>query len=220
MSEIAAEGHDDTRGTSTTSGWSRLILRWRRFRGSFPWGPILLVAAISLVIGVLIGRSAGSTPIDEAARAIDSGLMPLALDADGIWTSASSDYESVSEAFVQLRREDDPALVLQNEQAWREAYEAMLVQLAGLDMPTAARPVQRQFITSVALSRDAVEVLAHAASVEDPVQRQDLLTEVGRLRERSEQLGQSARASLLDLEGQRADVTPLGPLTSFQEGRP
>ena len=219
MSETATEDPDATRGTRTTSGWSRAILRWRRFRGSIPWRPILLVAAIALVVGVLIGRSAGSGPIDEAAQAIDSGLLPLALDTDSIWTSASVDRESVSEAFVQLRREDDPTLVLQHEQAWREAYEAMLVQLAGVDMPTAARPVQRQFIASVALSRDAVEVLAHAARVEDPVQRQDLLTEVGRLRERSEQLSQSARASLLDLEGQRADVTPLGPLTSFQEGR-
>jgi hypothetical protein len=62
-------------------------------------------------------------------------------------------------------------------------------------------------------------VLGHAATVEDAEHRQDLLTEVGRLRQRSEQLMQSARAALLDLDGQRADVAPLSPLTSFQEGR-
>lgn len=215
----AIPGERQTRGTRTTTGWSRLILRWRRFRGSVNWRPLLLVAVIALLAGVLLGRLAGSDPLPEAAQAIDANLMPLALDADNIWTSASVDRESVSEAFVLLRREDDPSLVVDHEEDWKRAYDAMLVQLAGLDMPTAARPVQRQFIASVALSRDAVEVLGRAAEVEDPTLRQDLLTEAGRLRERSEQLGQSARASLLDLDGQRADVSPLGPLTTFLEGR-
>ena len=215
----ALPGEPETRGTRTTTGWSRLILRWRRFRGAVNWRPLLLVGMAALVAGALLGRLAGSEPLPEAAQAIDANLMPLALDADSIWTSASVDRESVSEAFVLLRREEDPSLVLEYQEDWKQAYDAMLVQLAGLDMPTAARPVQRQFIAAVALSRDAVEVLGRAAEVDDPALRQDLLTEAGRLRERSEQLGQSARASLLDLDGQRADVSPLGPLTSFLEGR-
>lgn len=218
MSDGAGAGPDSQQVT-TTRWWSRLILRWRRFRGAVPWRPVVIVVVVALLIGMVAGRMTTSGPLEEAARAIQGTLLPLALDADGIWTSASDDREPVSEAFVALRRDGDPSLVETHQAEWQGAYDTVLVQLAGLDLPSAARPVQRQFIASVALSRDAVDVLAHAATVEDAELRQDLLTEVGRLRQRSEQLNQSARASMLDLEGQRADVSPLGPLTTFLEGR-
>jgi len=217
----AVDHQDDTapRSSATTSRWSRLILRWRRFRSAMPWRQVIVVGLAMLLVGVVVGRVSTADPASEAARAIDANLLPLALDADGIWTSGSVDREPVSEAFVLLRREDDPSLVEAHHEQWLQAYDAMLVQLAGEPLDTAARPVQRQFIASVVLSRDAVEVLAHAATVDDPVHRQDLLTEVGRLRQRSEQLMQSARASMLDLDGQRADVSPLGDVTDFLEGR-
>jgi hypothetical protein len=207
-----------TEGRRTTSRWSLLVLRWRRFRGRLNWGPLLLVA-LAVLVGLLFGRTTAPDPTALAAREIDARLLPLALDADGIWTSAGDAREPVSEAFVQFRREGDPSLVEEHHEDWQAAYDAVLVQLAGLPLSPSARPVQRQFIAAIALSRDAIDVLAHAAIVEDEALRQDLLTEVGRLRQRSEQLTQSARASMLDLEGQRADVSPLGPLTSFMEGR-
>jgi hypothetical protein len=214
------DGSDDAEvEPRATSRWSRMVLRWRRFRSATPWGQVVLLTLVGLVIGIVIGRVSVTDPVSEAARAVDGGLLPLAMDAEGIWTSPGSDREAVSEAFVLLRRENDPSLVLENHDDWLQAYDTMLVQLAGEGMDPAARPVQRHVIASVVLSRDAVEVLGHAATVEDPLHRQDLLTEVGRLRQRSEQLMQSARAALLDLDGQRADVAPLNPLTSFQEGR-
>ncbi len=205
--------------TASTSGWSRLVLRWRRFLGRLQWRPLLVIGLLALLLGVVIGRSTTPSAASDAARSIEGTLLPLALDADGIWTSASDDREPVNEAFVRLRREDDAALVQEHHEEWLHAYDTVLVQLAGLDLPTEARPVQRQFIASVALSRDAIDVLVHAATVDDPLLREDLLTEVGRLRQRSEQLNQSARASMLDLDGHRADVSPLGPLTTFLEGR-
>jgi hypothetical protein len=219
VSEVVDSSGDLEASPRATSRWSRLVLRWRRLRSATPWRQVFLIALVGLLLGVVVGRGSVADPVPEAARAIDVSLLPLAMDADGIWTSASGDREAVSEAFVLLRREDDPSLVLDHHDQWLEAYDAMLVQLAGEGMEPAARPVQRHVIASVVLSRDAVEVLGHAATVEDAEHRQDLLTEVGRLRQRSEQLMQSARAALLDLDGQRADVAPLSPLTSFQEGR-
>ena len=201
------------------SSWSTLVLRWRQFLGRVQWRPLAILACVALVLGFVVGRATSPSSTTNSARAIENALLPLALDADGIWTSAADDREPVNEAFVQLRREGDPTLVDDHYQGWISAYDAVLVQLAGLDLPTEARPVQRQFISAVALSRDAIDVLAHAAKVDDELLREDLLTEAGRLRQRSEQLTQSARASMRDLEGHRADVSPLGPLTSFEEGR-
>jgi hypothetical protein len=218
MSEVA-EHRPELRDRRTPSRWARLVVAWRRLQGRTPMGPMVLVILLALLIGVLVGRASVPSSSAQAARTIEATLLPLALDAEGIWTSASDARQPVNEAFVELRREGDPTLVETYHEEWQRAYDTVLVQLAGLDLPDEARPVQRQFIASVALSRDAIEVLAHAATVDDPVLRQDLLTEVARLRQRSEQLAQSARASIIDLHGQRADVSPLGRLTGFLEGR-
>lgn len=199
--------------------------RWRR-RLAAGWGwlrttPGLLV--VTLLTGLLLGWALASTtaptPEDDARRAIESTLLPIAVDADGIWTSSADARDAVSEALVALRREDDARLVEDNVEAWLEAYDAVLIRLAGLDLPASARPVQRQVISGVTLSRDAVEVLEQAALTDDPAARRDLTTEVGRLRQRSEQLVQGARASTGDLGGQRVDVAPLPPITTFPEGR-
>lgn len=205
--------------SETTPHGTRLLLRWRRFRGRVPVTATLVVFAVGLLVGGIIGRAGAPAQTVDAARALEQTVLPLALDADGIWTSGLDDRPPVSEGLVQLRREGDPRLVEVHHEDWLRAYDAVLVQFAGVDLPPAARAVQRQLIASVTLSRDAVEVLALAATVEDDEVRQDLLTEVGRLRQRGEQLSQSARASVLDLDGRRADVSPLNPVTTFQEGR-
>jgi hypothetical protein len=198
--------------------WRRMLTLLRavlRTRG----GGVVAGVLVGLLAGVLIARGIAPTPEADARRAIETSLLPLAIDADGIWTSSSDARPGVSEALVALRRDDDPRLVETHLDEWLQAYDAALVRIAGLDLPPTARPVQRQIISAIALSRDAVEVLGHAASVDDPQARRDLTTEVGRLRQRSEQLAQSARASTGDLGGQRGDVSPLAPLTSFFEGR-
>lgn len=202
-----------------TSPWARLVLRWRRASARWQLGPLLLACGIALFLGVVVGRLGAPHADAAAAQAIEQSVLPLVLDADGIWNSASDDRAPVADALVALRRNDDPRLVRDWRDDWLVSYDGVLLQLAGLDMPATARPVQRQFITAVTMSRDAVDVLGHAAVVQDPAARRDLLTEVARLRQRSEQLTASARASILDLEGQRADVSPLPRLTSFLEGR-
>lgn len=180
-------------------------------------GRIVLVAGLALVVGVWVGRASAPVGDVDARRSIEVLVIPLVLDADGIWTSGSVERPPVSDALVQLRHEGDPSLAQAHLEDWLDAYDAVLVRLAGLDLPPNARPVQRQFIAAVTLSRDAVEVLGYAAEVGDPELRGQLVFEVGRLRQRAEQLTQAARASALDLDGQRSDVSPMPSLPGFGE---
>jgi hypothetical protein len=182
-------------------------------------GLLLAIALLALVIGFGIGRATGEGPEPAARRAIEVSVLPLALDADAIWTSGADGGPPVSEALVALRRDGDPRVITEHQDRWLAAYDAALVRMAGLDLPPSARPVQRQFMAAVTLSRDAVEVLGHAALTDDALARRDLTTEVGRLRMRSEQLTQVARASTTDLAGDRADVSPLPDVISFLDGR-
>lgn len=191
----------------------RLVARRQR------WGWLALVALVALLTGLSIGRLGVPGPGPEARAAVVSTVLPIALESDGIWTAGSDGRPAVSEGLVAVRRDGDDQLVLDNLGAWTDAYDQVLVRIVGVDLPPTARPVQRQFITAVSLSRDAVEVLGHAATVDDPVARRDLTTEVGRLRSRSEQLMQSARASTVDLAGRRTAVSPLPPVRSFLDGR-
>jgi len=177
------------------------------------------IAVVAALLGGAIGRATAPDTGRGARQAIEASVLPIALDADGIWTSSTDDLVPVSEALVALRRDGDPRLVESYLDGWLDAYDAALLRLAAADVPISARPVQRQFITAVTLSRDAVEVLGYAASVDDELLRRDLTTEVGRLRIRSEQLTASARASTSDLDGARTDVGPLPPLRDFEEGR-
>ena len=210
--------------TETTDQPPRRSLRERfdRFRLAARrqrWGPLLLIALVALVLGLWVGRTSAPGPGPAARAAVEASVLPIALESDGIWTAGADSRPAVAEGLVALRRESDDRIVVENLDAWVEAYDQALVRIAGVDLPPTARPVQRQFITAVSLSRDAVEVLGHAATVEDDLARQDLTTEVGRLRARSEQLMQSARASTGDLGGRRTDVSPLPPVRSFRDGR-
>lgn len=199
--------------------WQARVVQARLYSRRNRVSPALSIALIVLIAGIGIGRMTAEGPEPAARRAIEASVLPLALDADGIWTSGADGGPAVSEALVALRRDDDPSLILEHKDRWLTAYDGALVRMAGLDLPPAARPVQRQFMAAVTLSRDAVEVLAHAAEAEDALVRRDLTTEVGRLRMRSEQLTQVARASTTDLAGDRADVSPLPDVITFRAGR-
>jgi len=211
-------------GPDTAQEPPRLSLRDRldRFRLAARrqrWGTLLVITLVALLLGLWVGRTGAPGPGAEARVAVEATVLPIALESDGIWTAGSDGRPAISDGFVTLRSEDDARVVDENLDAWIEAYDQVLVRIAGVDLPPTARPVQRQFITAVSLSRDAVEVLGHAATVEDDLARRDLTTEVGRLRSRSEQLMQSARASIGDLDGRRTDVSPLPPIRGFLAGR-
>lgn len=194
---------------------TRLRLQARRGR----FGRLALAVALALLAGVGFGRMTAPEPPGESRASVERSVLAIALEADGIWTSASDGRAAVSDGLVALRRDDDPTIVEDNLEAWLVAYDAAVVRIAGVDLGSAGRQVQRQLITALTLSRDAVEVLGHAAAQEDELLRTDLTTEVGRLRSRSEQLIQSSRASIAELDGGRTDVSPLPTLRDFVDGR-
>ena len=189
------------------------------------------VAAVVLVLGVVLGLVVADAlhedAYDRARRAVDTQLLPMAVDADGIWTSSDA-RASVSDALIALRG-GDPRPVDRHLDEWLDAYDTAIIKVAGQSLPPSARPVQRQVIAGLTLSRDAVELLGRAADVSRATDqqapdlreshREDLLVEVGRLRQRSEQLLQGARAALGDLVSDpgavRPDVGPLPPVTEF-----
>jgi hypothetical protein len=188
--------------------------------------PAAIAAALTvgLVLGLVAARAVADDPLVEARRAVESTLLPLAADVDAIWTHSTDARPAVADAVVAFRRDADPDLVGANLEGWLAAYDTAQVRLAGLYLPPLARPVQRQVVAAVTLSRDAVEVLGRAAEVQaatgDDAAVEDLLVEVGRLRQRSEQVTQAARAATGDLAGQTVDVAPLGPVSGFDGARP
>lgn len=196
--------------------WQARVLRWRRLSSRWRPGMAIVGIIIGVLVGTIIGRTTAPSTDVESAEVIERRLLPLVLDADGIWTSASGERPPVADGLVALRTDGNPTVTRGWASSWLASYDSILVQLAGVDVPPSARSVQRQFIAAVTMSRDAIEVLAYAASGHDDDVIRDLTTEVGRLRQRSEQMVQAARASVSDLRGQRADVglpTPVTPLS-------
>ena len=189
--------------------------RWQLLVRRRHLGLLALVALLTAALTIPLARLTVPSSHIDARRAVEIALLPLALDADGIWTSGSVENASVSEALVAFRRDHDPQPVLANSEGWLRSYDDALSRIAAVEVPPVARPVQRQFLAAITLSRDAVEVLRYAAGQDDPRLREALITEAGRLRQRSEQLTQSARASVDDLGRGRADVAPLPQITEF-----
>jgi hypothetical protein len=205
----SSESSDSGRRSTLTRmrGW-----RYRARRARLGSTAALVLA--TLVLGIALGRWT-APPHDPGARsALEEQVVPLALDADGVWTSSSDGQVPVSEALVALQRDGDPSLVVEAGDGWLRAYDRTLSRLAALELPAEARPVQRQFIAAITLSRDAVEVLSVAAQV-DGAARERLLTEVSRLRLRGEQLTQAARSSISDVGGHGGETNRLPVLPPF-----
>jgi hypothetical protein len=187
---------------SRMRGW-----RYRARRARL--GTTTALVVVALVVGIAIGRWTAPPPDGDLRRALEQQVLPLALDADGIWTSSSDGRPPVADALLALRRDGDPSPVLASADDWRDAYAETIDQLASASLPPEARPVQRQFIAAITLSSDAVDLLERAATLDDGPRRDAALAEVARLRTRGEQLTQSARTSILDLGGHDGAVTPL-----------
>jgi hypothetical protein len=177
-------------------------LKLRRASSS-PLVPLLSVAVVALVLGLVTGRATAPT-VDRAGIAVvTTEVATLAVDADALWTAGANDLPAVGDQVQELRRTGDASAVTPYVDGWLEGYDSLLRRVVGVDVPPAARPVQRQFQIALTLNRDAVELLASTAAVDDPALLRDLTSEVLRLRIRAEEVTQSAHASLRDLSGGR-----------------
>lgn len=183
---------------------------------------LLFVGAVvmALLLGVVIGRL--SVPRDDRSVGIavlEREIVPRSVDADSLWTGGTSSVPAIGEHLSALRRDESTDGVLDHATAWQDAYVAILQRMVGVDVPAPARPVQRQFVLGVTLSKDALELLVEAARTDDPALRRELSGEALRLRTRSEQVTQTARASLVDLQGGGSGVSVPGDLPSFADLR-
>lgn len=194
---------------------------WRRLPTSSQ--QILVAATVVVVLvgylGVVIGRATASPGVADI-DVVERDIVPLAVDADALWTAGSGQAPAIADQLAALRRGEHPADVVQDVDRWRASYDTILRQLVGIDVAPAVRPVQRQFVAAVTLSRDALDLIVAAAETDDPDLRRDLTSEALRLRTRAEQLTQSARASLADLTGRASQgvslPTDLPPLSELR----
>lgn len=204
---------EETDGHRATT-WQRAVLRARRMH----LAQSLLVAVAALVIGIGVGRWSVPEADPDIRATVEGTVQPLALDADAIWTSGSvGDRPSIAEGIPLVHRGERLEDVRAWSEDWLSAYDNALVRLSGLDLRAEARPVQRQFVNAITLSRDAVEVLRHATGVEHDATREVLVADALRLRQRGEHLTQAARASVRDLAGGDGEVSQHPPLPEFGE---
>lgn len=175
-----------------------------------------MAAVGGLALGLAVGRSAVPDPGPAARVAVEASALPLALDADAIWTSGALGAPSVAEGIAALSA-GDPSVVAGGAAAWLEAHDSVLVRIAGIELPGEARPIQRQLLVAIALSRDAIEVLERAAGLPAGAHRDDLVVEVLRLRQRSEGLLLAARASVDELDGARRRIALPAPVRAFRD---
>lgn len=175
-------------------------LQWRRLQRTAAL-PVAMAAIAGLVLGLLIGRTTAPAVDTAGLQGVAREVVGFAVDADAIWTAGVGELPAISLQLQELRQHGDPDAVRPHVAGWLEAYDTVLLRVVGVDVPAQGRPVQRQIVTAVTLNRDAVEVLAAAAGTGDSEVQHDLTSEALRLRIRAEEVAQTARASLGDLEG-------------------
>ncbi|MEX1177879.1 MAG: hypothetical protein WEB09_05415 [Nitriliruptor sp.] len=194
-------------------------LRWRAAKRSAAF-PLTIVAVTALLLGVVAGRATAPAVDQDAVATIEQQVLPFAVDADGIWTAGTNGLPAVSTQLRTFRAEGDPTAVAPHVEGWLEAYDTVLRRIVGTEVPASVRPVQRQLVAAVTLSRDAVEVLAVSAEVADPATRRELTSEAVRLRIRAEQITQTAQAAITDLRGSvTTGVSVPPPVPSLAELR-
>lgn len=188
------------------------------------WVALAATAIAALILGATLGRMSAPGPASEAATVVTQEIVPLSVDADGLWTAGSGDLPPIGEQLAALRREPSPSTAASIQAAgpgWRDAHDAVLRRMVGVEVDPRVRPVQREFVHGVTLSRDALDLLVAAAEAgDDPTLQRYLSSEAIRLRTRSEQVTQMARASLADVTGRGTSGVAEPPaLPTFEDLR-